>query len=146
MNNPTSKFYPDVVIQALVILPMLFCYLLAITDVVFLIGALLIQIAVGAVQVLSGLCYMFTRESSWHRNYFFAACGYLIFLWILMGSVESSKSFPIFFTVFSGIIPVGIALWYVVKSLQYHKSYEKPTGVTPFGDEELLDDVFQVVE
>lgn len=146
LDTPTKRYYPDTVFQFIVLVPMLCCYFFALVNPLFLVGGLFFQIGVGGVQVLSGLYYSIRRKSVWHKTYFFAAVGYLLFLWLLLYSLMGSGGdaiFFIFFGIFSGLIPVGIAIWYVLKSLRYHKSYVAPIDHLPFGDDELLDDIFQ---
>lgn len=149
INQSTSKWYADTVIQSLFVFPMLVCYFLAIFKSEFIIGALIIQLGVGGVQLLSGLFHALVRKSQWHTIYFVSALLYLLFLWIVLYSVGSSSSdAALFFCIglFNCLIPVGIAIWYLNKSFHYHKNYVAPSKDTQFsyGDDELLDDVFQM--
>ncbi|MGH1335675.1 MAG: hypothetical protein ACRBFS_06060 [Aureispira sp.] len=140
MKNSATRFYPDVVLQSLVFFPMILCYFLAVARTEFLIGALLIQIGVGVVQVFSGLYYSITRKSRWHRSYTISAISYVLFIWALLVNVGGS-SFVVWFVVFSGIIPVCIAIWYLIKSLNYHQNYNPPLAKPSYGAEDLLDDI-----
>lgn len=139
--NKASKLYLDVIFQAVVVLPMLVCYFSVLMgDKTTFVAAALLQLAVGAVQLLSGLVYVITRQSKWHGNYFLGACLYLLFLLVFCTTV-SNRPLLIFFGIF---IPVGIACWYILKSWHYHHNYIGPTNEVPSGDNDLLDDLFQL--
>ncbi len=145
MRNEASKLSIDIVLQALVVVPMLICYVLAIFDLAFIIGALLTQLAVGGVQLMSGLLFSVTRQSKWHQQYLGLAIVYLVFLGIVLGGAGSSGGDATFFVVgaiFNCFIPVCIAIWYLRKSYSYHQNYVAPTKKAAFGEDDLLDDGF----
>ncbi|MFK7797217.1 MAG: hypothetical protein AB8E82_07160 [Aureispira sp.] len=142
------NFKPDVILQSLVILPMLFCYCLSIFELVFGIWALLIQIGVAVIQLSSGLFYAITRKSDWHKRYFLSASAYVFFLILLLTFVgNNGGGDTLFFTcfgIFSAFLPVCIAIWYYSKSIAYHKHYQAPTIQEQQGADDLLDDLFQL--
>lgn len=147
IRNQASKTYPDIVVQFLFVLPMLLCYCCSIFDFGFLIAALIIQLGVGGVQLLSGLFFALVRKSQWHTVYFVSALLYLLFLGVLLSSVGRAANDTTFFVcvgIFNCLIPVGIAIWYLYRSWDYHKNYVHPLKKTSYGEEDLLDDIFQV--
>lgn len=147
MKNQASRIYADVVIQSLVVFPMLLCYFCSVFNLGFLIAALIIQLGVGGVQLLSGLFFALVRKSQWHTVYFVSALLYLLFLGVLLSSVGSGANDTTFFVcvgIFNCLIPVGIAIWYLYRSWDYHKNYVAPLAKPKYGQEDLLDDIFQV--
>jgi hypothetical protein len=116
-------------------------------ELFFVVWALLIQLGVGIIQLSSGLFFAIVRKSDWHKRYFLSAGGYvlfLIFFLLFMGSGGDDGLFFTFFGIFSGFIPVCIAIWYYSKSLTYHKNYQPPSQQQQRGADDVLDDLFQL--
>lgn len=126
MKNQATAIYPDVVLQSFFVTPMVFFYLLSIILMPFIIIALFLQVAVGAIQIGSSLYYALQRRSIWHRNYFLAAVVYLLFLLILHYGVFPSLTDgwqSISFGLFFNFIPLCMSVKYSLKSWNYHQTY-----------------------
>lgn len=143
MNYATKKTYQlDLILQGIVYVPMMLCYGLGLVEQGFLILGALLQLFVGAVQVISGAVHTVKFADELHRKYFIGAIGYLAFLFL--GGVVGYFG-HIFMIGFLFVIPVGIATWYYYTTWQAYKNAalgeEKVTNLK-IGAEDVLDDVW----
>ena len=133
----------DLSLQVVLVGFMLVFYVLGLASRSFLVLALLAQLGVGVVQVLSGLLHSISYQDKTRQKYTVFALFYVVGL-ILGGSLILDWVILGFFVIFVALIPVGIAIWYCNLTYQDWKStvaISKGMKHQNLGQEDILDDV-----
>lgn len=114
MKTPTKTMLQlDAILQGLLIIPMLFCYLpyLLGAESESIIFGLIAQFFLGCLQLLSGFARVIRHQSKIREKYLQVAISYVAFL-IIGGNMMSYLLGPITIIPFLFVVPIGIALWY----------------------------------
>ncbi|MCH2046620.1 MAG: hypothetical protein MK212_21060 [Saprospiraceae bacterium] len=134
----------DLSLQTIVVVPMLIACIGGIFEKDIYVFALLFQLFVGFIQVMSGLIHTIRYEDELRSKYSAYAILYVAFL-ILIASLIRGAGFLAFFMIFVALVPMCIAIWYWTKTYYDWRNVFSDGNIFSKGqtqsDEDLLDDL-----
>ena len=137
MQYPNKNTYRnDLILQGLVYLPMMLCYILGFIENSLYIFGVLLQFLVGFIQVGSGFYYVVKYQDKFHKKYLSIALIYIAFLFLVSNAFKVSSFFLI---IMLFIIPTGIASWYFYRTWKNHESTDQYSNKE--FQEDILDDL-----
>jgi hypothetical protein len=137
MQFPTKNIYRnDLILQGLVFLPMIFCYILGFLEIRFYFFGVLLQFLVGSIQLGSGTYYVLKFQDKFHKKYLSIALIYIVNLFLVC-NIFDLPSFILIIILF--IIPTAIGSWYFYRTWENHKNAQR-YSIKEF-QEDILDDI-----